>query len=30
VDDMVKMADDVMYPVKAGGKDGVSYTIYEG
>ena len=30
VDDMVKMADDVMLPVKTGGKDGVSFTIYEG
>ncbi len=30
VDDMVKMADDVMLPVKTGGKDGISYTIYEG
>jgi diguanylate cyclase (GGDEF)-like protein len=30
VDDMVKMADDVMYPIKLGGKNGVSYTIYEG
>ena len=30
VDDMVKMADDVMYPIKTGGKNGVSYTIYEG
>lgn len=30
VDDMVKMADDVMLPVKMGGKNGVSYTIYEG
>jgi diguanylate cyclase (GGDEF)-like protein len=30
VDDMVKMADDVMYPIKIGGKNGVSYTIYEG
>ncbi len=30
VDDMVKMADDVMYPIKENGKNGVSYTIYEG
>ncbi len=30
VDDMVKMADDVMYPIKNGSKDGISYTIYEG
>ena len=30
VEDMVKMADDVMLPVKMGGKNGVSYTIYEG
>jgi len=30
VDDMVKMADDVILPVKMGGKNGVSYTIYEG
>ncbi len=30
VDDMVKMADDVMYPIKTDGKNGVSYTIFEG
>jgi len=30
VEDMVKMATDVMLPVKMGGKNGVSYTIYEG
>jgi diguanylate cyclase (GGDEF)-like protein len=30
VEDMVKMADDVMLPVKLGGKNGVSYTLYEG
>ncbi len=30
VDDMVKMADDVMYPIKTNGKNGVSYTLYEG
>jgi diguanylate cyclase (GGDEF)-like protein len=30
VDDMVRMADDVMHPIKIGGKNAVSYTIYEG
>jgi diguanylate cyclase (GGDEF)-like protein len=30
VEDMVKMAADVMLPVKSGGKNGVSYTIFEG
>ena len=30
VDDMVKMANDVMLPLKMGDKNGVSYTIYEG
>jgi L-alanine-DL-glutamate epimerase-like enolase superfamily enzyme len=29
-EDMIKMAADVMLPVKNGGKNGVSYTIYEG
>jgi diguanylate cyclase (GGDEF)-like protein len=30
VDEMVKMADNVMYSVKAAGKNGVKYSIYPG
>jgi diguanylate cyclase (GGDEF)-like protein len=30
VDEMVKMADNVMYSVKAAGKNGVNYSVYTG
>ena len=30
VDDMVKMADGIMYSVKTAGKNGVNYHIYPG
>jgi PleD family two-component response regulator len=30
VDGMVKKADDLMYSVKKGGKNGVAYSVYDG
>jgi len=30
VEDMVKMADDVMAPIKIGGKNAISFTLYQG